>query len=252
MVLVDAASASSAASPARSLLLVEDDLELAALLRDALQETIPKVACADTARLARQRLASQAWDVVVLDAQLPDGDGFELCRELRQTPSAAAVLMLTARASEADRVTGLELGADDYLTKPFSLRELLLRVGNLLRRRASGPGAAAVDRIACGDLVIEVGHRRVHCRGREIVLTPREFDLLAFMARKADHVFTRSQLLSAVWGARFEGFEHTVNSHINRLRAKIESDPRRPGRLVTVWGAGYRLVGSPVDSALAR
>lgn len=248
MVFVDAASASSAALPARSLLLVEDDLELAALLRDALQETIRKVACADTARLARQRLASQAWDVVVLDAQLPDGDGFELCRELRQTPSAAAVLFLTARASEADRITGLELGADDYLTKPFSLRELLLRVGNLLRRRASAPGAAvADDPITCGDIVIEVGRRRVHCRGCEIVLTPREFDLLAFMARKADRVFTRSQLLNAVWGARFEGFEHTVNSHINRLRAKIESNPRRPARLVTVWGAGYRLVASPFD-----
>lgn len=241
------------ASRAGSLLLVEDDFELATLLRDALHETACEVAWAGTAHLARHRLASQEWDLVVLDAQLPDGDGFELCSELRRTPSCAAVLMLTARASEADRVAGLELGADDYLTKPFSLRELLLRVGNLLRRRSSAHAVApAADPITCGDIVIEIGRRRVHCGGSEIFLTPREFDLLAFLACQADRVFTRSQLLNAVWGVRFEGFEHTVNSHINRLRAKIESVPRRPRRLVTVWGSGYRLVGSPVDSSIAR
>lgn len=248
-----AANAQSVASRAGSLLLVEDDFELAGLLRNALQEAACEVAYADTAQLARQRLGSQEWDLVVLDAQLPDGDGFELCRELRQTPSAAAVLMLTARASEADRVAGLELGADDYLTKPFSLRELLLRVGNLLRRRGYAHVAApAPDRIICGNIVIETERRRVHCRGSEISLTPREFELLAYLARHADRVFTRSQLLNAVWGVRFEGFEHTVNSHINRLRSKIESDPRHPRQLVTAWGSGYRLVGSTVDSSIVR
>lgn len=248
-----AESVQPVAARAGSLLLVEDDLELAALLHNALQETACEVACVDTARLARQRLGSQEWDLVVLDAQLPDGDGFELCSELRQTPSSAAVLMLTARASEADRVAGLERGADDYLTKPFSLRELILRAGNLLKRRGQAEAAtAAPERIVCGDIVIETGPRRIQCRGSEVSLTPREFDLLAYLACNADRVFTRSQLLDAVWSARFEGFEHTVNSHINRLRAKIETDPRRPRLLVTVWGSGYRLVGSAVASQIAR
>lgn len=235
------AIAPSVGNRSGSLLLVEDDVELAALLRDALHETAREVAHADTATLARRRLSSREWDLVVLDAQLPDGDGFDLCRELRRTASATAVLMLTARATEADRVAGLELGADDYLTKPFSLRELLLRAGNLLRRRQQPPAA---DRISCGDVIIESAQRRAYCRGREIPLAPREFDLLSHLVRNADRVFTRSQLLDAVWGARFEGFEHTVNSHINRLRAKIEPDPGKPRLLVTVWGSGYRFVST--------
>jgi DNA-binding response OmpR family regulator len=231
------------------LLLVEDDLELASLLRNALQEAVSDVAYAGTAQRARQRLRSQAWDLVVLDVQLPDGDGFELCREVRKMSSATSVLMLTARASEADRVTGLELGADDYLTKPFSLRELLLRVGNLLRRQSRAASVQPIaSRIACGDIVVEAEVRRVFRRGREISLTPREFDLLAHLARHPDRVFTREQLLTAVWGARFEGFEHTVNSHINRLRAKLELDPRHPTHLVTVWGSGYRLAASGRDT----
>jgi DNA-binding response OmpR family regulator len=151
----------------------------------------------------------------------------------------------SARASEADRVAGLELGADDYLTKPFSLRELVLRVGNLLRRQSAGTaGTPAAKRTVCGDLDIDSELRRAFRGGRELSLTPREFDLLAHLARHPDRVFTRSQLLSAIWGPRFEGFEHTVNSHINRLRAKLEADPRHPTRLVTVWGCGYRLVSS--------
>ncbi len=244
---------------AGSLLLVEDDVELASLLRTALLETACNVEHADTARLARRWLSSHDWDLVVLDAQLPDGDGFELCRELRDTSSTAAVLMLTARASEADRVAGLELGADDYLTKPFSLRELLLRAGKLLRRAGSitpargdsNKPARSADRLAGADIVLDCMQRRAFCRGEEISLTPREFDLLAHLLRHADRVFTRAQLLDAVWGSRFEGFDHTVNSHINRLRSKIEPDPRRPRLLVTVWGSGYRLVTASDGRATA-
>lgn len=232
---------------AGSLLLVEDDLELAALLGDALREAAGEVVHAETARLARQRLSSRDWDVVVLDAQLPDGDGFDLCRELRGTPSAAAVLMLTSRAGEADRVAGLELGADDYLTKPFSLRELLLRVTNLLRRPRAGADLPTLGPRSSGHVSINARQRRAYCRGREISLTPREFDLLAYLLRNPNRVFTRSQLLDAVWGARFEGFDHTVNSHINRLRRKIELDVARPQYLVTVWGSGYRFVTTPGD-----
>jgi two-component system OmpR family response regulator len=246
-----AASVRSVVGRRGSLLLVEDDSELAELLCGAFNETACEVAHASTARLARQQLDRRQWDLVVLDANLPDGDGFELCRELRRTRSATAVLMLTARASEADRVAGLELGADDYLTKPFSLRELLLRAGNLLRRGQGGQPFPLADRVACGEVVIVSAARRAYCRGQELSLTPREFDLLAHLVRNADRVFTRSQLLDAVWGARFEGFEHTVNSHINRLRAKIELDPKRPQLLVTVWGSGYRFVaasGSPASA----
>lgn len=238
---------------AGSLLLVEDDPELAALLHSTLQEIGCEVACADTVALARQRLYSREWDLVVLDSQLPDGDGFDLCSELRQGSSRTAVLMLTARASEADRIAGLERGADDYLAKPFSLRELVLRAGNLLKRRGRADAVTTVPaRIVCGEIAVEIGPRRVHCRGSEIFLPPREFDLLVYLARHADRVFTRGQLLDAVWGARFEGYEHTVNSHINRLRARIETDPRQPRLLVTVWGSGYRLVGSAGASRIAR
>lgn len=237
----------------RSLLLVEDDLELASLVRGALQEAGSEVAHAHSARFAHRLLHSRPWDLVVLDLQLPDGDGRELCSELRSCSSTMPVLMLTARASEADRITGLELGADDYLTKPFSLRELVLRVGNLLWRRSGvPPELPQASRVTCGDIVIETETRRVFLRGSEIPLTPREFDLLLHLARHPDRVFTRGQLLGAIWGARFEGFEHTVNSHINRLRAKLEADPRHPAHLVTVWGSGYRLVDSASTEPGAR
>ena len=230
---------------AQSILLVEDDLDLATALCVALQNVAEDVEIAGTLRRARERLTRRRWDLVVLDAQLPDGDGFDLCGELSRCDSAAAVLLLTARASEADRVAGLELGADDYITKPFSVRELLLRAGNLLKRQKDGKGSASpAERIVCGDVIIETGARRARCRGVELALAPREFDLLAYLARHPDRVFTRDQLLSAVWGEQFEGFDHTVNAHISRLRAKIEPDPRRPQRLVTVWGSGYRFVAA--------
>lgn len=237
-----AVTATPAAGRSGSVLLVEDDAELAGLLRSALHEVVTHVVCADTAHIAREQLQTRPWDLVVLDVQLPDGSGFDLCSDLRLRFRETSILMLTARASEADRVAGLELGADDYLTKPFSLRELVLRVGNLLRRQSAGTQAA--KRTVCGDLDIDSELRRALRGGQEISLTPREFDLLAHLARHPDRVFTRSQLLNAIWGPRFEGFEHTVNSHINRLRAKLEADPRHPTRLVTVWGCGYRLVSS--------
>jgi DNA-binding response OmpR family regulator len=153
--------------------------------------------------------------------------------------------MLTARSSELDRVLGLELGADDYLTKPFSIPELQARVKAMLRRvdmQAPAAAASSAERIEIGDLVIDCSSREVRLRGTPIALTAKEFDLLAHFARHPGRAFTRMELLDAVWGTTFEGYEHTVNTHINRLRAKIEADPANPRHVLTVRGVGYRFM----------
>jgi DNA-binding response OmpR family regulator len=182
---------------------------------------------------------------VVLDLMLPGIDGLSVCRALRAVPEYVPILMLTAKSSEIDRVLGLEIGADDYLVKPFSLPELIARVKALLRRtealRDQAARVSADETIRRGDLTIDVARRRVTLGGREVGLTPREFDLLLHFARRPGRVFTRIQLLEQVWGYSHDGYEHTVNSHINRLRAKIESDPARPRYVITVWGVGYKL-----------
>jgi DNA-binding response OmpR family regulator len=174
---------------------------------------------------------------------LPGVDGLEICRKLRTRPNYAPILMLTAKSTELDRVLGLEVGADDYLTKPFSIQELLARVKALFRRvealrSQATPGAQKT--IRAGDLVIDVSKRRVTLGGRAVSLTVKEFELLLQFAQHPGRVYTRSQLLDLVWGYGHEGYEHTVNSHINRLRAKIERDPRQPCYVLTVWGVGYQ------------
>ncbi|MCI0432827.1 MAG: response regulator transcription factor [Gemmatimonadetes bacterium] len=228
------------------LLLVEDDAELASILAQVLQVTRRKIVHARTLDFARRQLGSRRWGLVVLDAGLPDGDGFDLCREIRRSDADTPVLILTARCGELDRVCGLEIGADDYLGKPFNRRELLLRVHNLLHRCPAASGSAGRHAmVRCGDVAIDTLARRAFCRDAQLTLTPREFDLLAFLACHTDRVFSRAQLLDAVWGAGFEGYEHTVNSHIHRLRCKIEINADQPQRLVTVWGRGYRLTRAP-------
>jgi two-component system, OmpR family, response regulator len=227
------------------LLLVEDDRELAGLVASALRDSGHDVHHASSLAVARARIAADHWHALILDAQLPDGDGFDLCREQRDRRQVQSVILLTARASGAERIAGLECGADDYLTKPFELRELSLRVANLLRRQEPATGGASDTEILnCGDIAIDLRSRQVSHAGQPLTLTPREFDLLAFLAAHPEKVFSRGELLSSVWGSRYEGFDHTVNAHINRLRAKLESDPRHPRHLVTVWGSGYRLVGA--------
>lgn len=227
----------------RSILIVEDEREIADLVALHLRDqgwTIRAVA--DGAR-ARTALAEQRYDLVILDLMLPDGDGLEVCRWLRGRADYTPVLMLTARSSEVDRVVGLELGADDYLTKPFSVRELLARVKALFRRvEALRAEVRHPDEgeIRAGDLEIDPKRRRVRVGGREAELTAREFDLLHHLARQPGRVYTRAQLLEQVWGYGHEGYAHTVNSHINRLRAKIEADPARPRHVLTVWGVGYK------------
>ena len=228
-------------------LIIEDSREIADLVRLHLRDVGCEADVAADGRHGLELAARGRYDLVVLDLMLPEMDGLAVCREIRTLPGYVPILMLTAKSSEIDRVLGLEMGADDYLTKPFSVRELQARVKALFRRvealssRASGAGdAGAGETIERGALRIETGKRRVGIGGREVTLTAREFDLLVHFARRPGQVFTRGQLLDQVWGYNHEGYEHTVNSHINRLRAKIERDPSKPEYILTVWGVGYR------------
>jgi DNA-binding response OmpR family regulator len=189
--------------------------------------------------VARRLLESQPPDLVVLDVMLPGTDGLELCRWIRSR-SELPVIMLTARGEEADRIVGLELGADDYVTKPFSPRELAARVRTVLRRAGSANGTQ--ERLAFGDLELDAGSRDVRRGGEEVRLTAKEFDLLWFFATHPRRVFSRDQLMSRVWGYEAALDTGTVTVHMRRLREKIEPDPSHPTHLQTVWGVGYRFV----------
>jgi DNA-binding response OmpR family regulator len=181
---------------------------------------------------------------------MPGLDGLEVCKALRAKGRAMPILMLTAKSTELDRVLGLELGADDYLTKPFSMAELLARVKALLRRaelmrKAQSLTQGAGSTLRNGEIEILVSRREVRVRGQVVELTALEFDLLLYFAQHPGHVFSRAQLLDAVWGYSHEGYEHTVTTHINRLRAKLEADPMRPLVILTVRGAGYKMRDAP-------
>ena len=193
---------------------------------------------------------ARANDLLILDLMMPGMDGLELCKTLRARGCSTPILMLTAKSTELDRVLGLELGADDYLTKPFSLAELLARVKALLRRaellrvaQTSAQTSAQTQgsSLCNGDLEILPVKRQVSVRGKTLDFTALEFDLLLHFAQHPGHVFSRAQLLNAVWGYTHDGYEHTVTTHINRLRAKLESDPLRPELILTVRGAGYKM-----------
>jgi DNA-binding response OmpR family regulator len=197
----------------------------------------------------RAALASQSErtsDLLILDLMMPGLDGLEVCKALRAKGRAMPILMLTAKSTELDRVLGLELGADDYLTKPFSMAELLARVKALLRRadlmrQAQSQTLGAGSVLRNGEIEIQVSRREARVRGQLVELTALEFDLLLYFAQHPGHVFGRAQLLDAVWGYSHEGYEHTVTTHINRLRAKLEADPMRPAIILTVRGAGYKM-----------
>jgi DNA-binding response OmpR family regulator len=200
-----------------------------------------------TAGLAKAH--SDNYDLVILDLMLPGLDGIEICQRLRRKSSYVPILMLTAKSSEMDRVVGLEVGADDYVTKPFSIRELLARVKAIFRRvdeLTDGAKEESLAVIRAGNLVIDPMKRSAHIAGRAVDLTAKEFDLLLHFASNPGKVYTRSQLLDIVWGYGHEGYEHTVNSHINRLRAKIEEDPTHPIYVLTVWGVGYKFIDTEI------
>jgi len=177
-------------------------------------------------------------DLVVLDLMLPGLNGLEVCRRLRATDPGLPIVMLTALGEESDRVLGLELGADDYLTKPFSPRELVLRVQSVLRRSLARP-VPVPEALVDGGLVVDVARRIARLDGTELALTVREFDLLVFLMRHPGRAFKRAELLEAVWGWTF-GDQSTVTVHVRRLREKVETDPADPERILTVWGVGYR------------
>jgi len=231
----------------RNVLLIEDDTDIAALIALHLQD----LGCAVTpvadgpAGLAAA-VERGPWSLVVLDLGLPRLDGLEICRHLRASGSYTPILILTARAAEQHRVLGLEMGADDYITKPFSVVEFSARVKAILRRaeRLSGPSPAGQRVLRLGDLQLDLDRRVAQRAGRSLDLTAKEFDLLAHLMRHPARVFSRAQLLDDVWGTTHDTFEHTVNSHINRLRSKLEPDPAAPRYIVTVWGVGYRFAGA--------
>jgi DNA-binding response OmpR family regulator len=227
----------------RRILVVEDDADIARLLALHLRDLGHEVDVVGNGLQGLERARSGRYELVILDLMLPQLDGIELCKRLRGAGQDTLVLMLTAKTAELDRVLGLELGADDYLTKPFSIHELLARVKALFRRasmRAAGEDAAKPDVIEIQGLRIDRTTRSVSRGGESIELTAREFDLLFHFARHRGRVFTRRQLLDQVWGLGHESYEHTVNSHINRLRAKVEPDPANPSYVLTVRGVGYK------------
>ena len=222
-------------------LVVDDDPTVSDVVRRYLERADYEVTLAGDGQGALDAVRSSRPDLVVLDLMLPGIDGLEVCRRLRRDDPNLPVVMLTALGDEADRVLGLSLGADDYVTKPFSPRELVLRVQSVLRRslRPVEPAADASEVLTDGDLVVDVPRRVARLRGRELALTVREFDLLVFMLRNPGRAFRRGDLLEAVWGWTF-GDQSTVTVHMRRLREKIEDDPANPKRIVTVWVVGYR------------
>lgn len=222
---------------AERILLVEDDHVIRRELLDALRGSGSSVVPCETFREAEALLAEQEFDLLLLDLWLPDRDGLDLCRQLRFDGNPIPVVILTSRDEPDEVVRGLDVGADDYIVKPFRVPELLARVRSVLRRAAPGLGRLAVS---VGPITANAETRRAWLDGKELRLKPREFDLLLFFLRSPGRCWTRSQLLSRVWGPRFEGDDRTVDLHVARLRAAIEENPRDPQWIETVWRVGYR------------
>ncbi len=237
---------------AKRILIVEDDAPIAELMGMHLRDegyAVERTADGSAAVLMLER---EHWDALVLDLMLPGVDGLEICRRARAMARYTPIIITSARASEVHRILGLELGADDYLAKPFSMLELVARMRALMRRTDALARNARLESssVQVDGLHVDPLSREVRLEGRTLELTPREFDLLHFFARHPGKVYSRLDLLNQVWGYRHDGYEHTVNTHINRLRAKVESDPARPRRILTVWGRGYKLAAAGGDEGL--
>ncbi len=226
----------------KKILIVEDNADIATLLTMHLSDMNCDVTRTSDGIEGFNTAIKHPFDLIILDLMLPGIDGIELCQKLRERSNFTPILMLTAKSSEIDRVLGLEVGADDYLTKPFSIRELLARVKAIFRRiDILGTSQKKIsEALTFGELEINTLTRNIAAYGKPVDLTAKEFDLLLHFAEHPGRVYTRSQLLDAVWGYGHEGYEHTVNSHMNRLRRKIEKNPAEPEFVMTVWGVGYK------------
>ncbi len=236
----------------RDVLVIEDHQDIAKLIRLHLQDISCNVTLKFDGAAGLAEAQAKSYDLVILDLMLPGVDGLEICRQLRSTVHYTPILMVTAKAAEMDRVIGLEAGADDYLTKPFSVLELVARVKALFRRidaMVANNAAAPQDAMQCGPLTIDAAKRDVTIHGKSVNLTSKEFDLLLHFASNRGKVYSRMQLLDSVWGYGHEGYEHNVNCHINRLRAKIEIDQAHPQFILTVRGVGYKFADGPQTQA---
>lgn len=224
----------------QNILLVEDDPEITRLINLHFNTAQYNLTCCATGKEALKNIETENYNLIILDISLPDSNGMEICKKLRATDANTPVMMLTCHAEESDKVLALELGADDYVTKPFGILELLARVKAIMRRSKTTPEAVTQKEITSSDLIIESEKRKVSLKGGRLDLTVKEFDLLWLLASNPGKTFTRKELLQQVWGFAFAGYEHTVTSHINRLRFKLESDLNHPQYILTAWGSGYR------------
>ena len=224
----------------KQILIIEDDPEIIRLLEIHLTDLIYSTAKATDGALGLKMALENDYDLIILDLTLPSMDGVEVCKRLRKTKNTP-IIMLTAKSEEIDRVLGLEIGADDYMTKPFSIRELLARIKAVMRRTdVKAKSEKDSSSISVEGMHIDIDKRKVLLDDQRIELSPKEFELLVLMASNPGRNYTRTELLNIIWGYNFEGYEHTVNSHINRLRAKIESDMANPTYILTTWGVGYK------------
>lgn len=225
------------------ILIIEDDRDISELLSIHLKDLGYETDSAYDGRDGLMKALNNTYKLIVLDIKLPGMDGFDVCRQIRMDRIHTPVIMLTSKSEEIDKVLGLEIGADDYITKPFSIREFVARVKAVLRREqkvAEGVEVQDEQEISLSDFYINVPKRIVKVYDRSIELSPKEFDLLVYLASNPGKTYSRLQLLDKVWGINFEGFDHTVNSHINRLRSKIEKNMNEPEFILTTWGVGYK------------
>lgn len=228
----------------KRVLIIEDERDLALLMKRHLEDSGFSIQTESRGDDGLRAAEASSFDLILLDLMLPGMDGLEVCRRLRSQNVQTPILMVTARTTEVEKVLGLEMGADDYIAKPFGIAELTARVKAILRRMENLAASSAADgaAIQVGTSVhIDPATRQVLVRGMAVNLTPKEYELLLHLARNPGRVYTRSQLLDAVWGYSHDGYEHAVNCHINRLRAKLEQDHAHPEILLTVWGVGYKL-----------
>jgi DNA-binding response OmpR family regulator len=239
---IESTGAATAPAPAISLLVIEDDENISTALAEYFSRSGYSVTSASDGVAGVEAAVTSRPDVVVLDLMLPKMDGLSVCKELRQKNPLMPIIMLTAKDDVVDKVLGLEMGADDYITKPFSLREVEARIKSVLRRARAAAAGAGKDEtpIVRGHLRVDPVRREVTIADRHVDLTPKEFDLLRLFAANPGRVFPRKYLLEKVWDYSYEGYDRTIDSHINRLRAKIEDNPENPQLVLTVWGIGYK------------